>query len=177
MSLPRLPTSNVEVSFVSAPIQPLDPSQIKNEKLRSQLHAIERELKDWWISRKLLRERNLGLYNLFQRHNFTGLSINQPNLPDVERVMWNDLVQGKPDLEDSLSLDAREMKVDLYTKVFKQAADLENPCRIPGVMYLRCLGDTLGESQSARTSTCLNAFSSFDACRKGLLQQQATAMK
>lgn len=24
------------------------------------------------------------------------------------------------------------MQVDLYTKMFKQAADLENPCRIPG---------------------------------------------
>lgn len=152
-------------------------AEAKGANIRLELQSIERELKDWWMSRKILRDRNIGLFNLLQHHNFVGLSINNAKMSDSQRVMWTELVQGKPDLEDSLSVDAREMKVDMYEKMFKQAADLENPCRIPGTAYLRCLRDTLGDTQSARRSSCLNAFSSFDACRKGLLQQQSASVE
>ncbi|EPR62889.1 putative myosin heavy chain [Toxoplasma gondii GT1] len=176
-ALPPPPSANVAVSFTAAPAEPLSRGEVKAASLKLELQNIERELKDWWMSRKILRDRNIGLFNLLQHHNFAGLSVNNAKLSDSQRVMWTDLVQGKPDVEDKLSVDAREMKVDMYEKLFKQAADLENPCRMPGVAYLRCLRDTLTETQSARRSSCLNAFSSFDACRTGLLKQQSAAVE
>ncbi|PFH33209.1 putative myosin heavy chain [Besnoitia besnoiti] len=176
-ALPHPPSANVVLSFTAAPAELLSSSQAKGENLQIELQSIERELKDWWTTRKILRDRNIGMFNLFRHHNFVGFSINNAQISDGERVMWTELVNGKPDLEDSLSIDAREMKVDMYTRIFRQAADLENPCRIPGTAYLRCLRDTISETQNVRTSTCLNAFSSFDACRKGLMQQQAAALE
>ena len=36
------------------------------------------------------------------------------NLPAVQKVIWGDLVVGKPELEDSLSTNAKVMKADMY---------------------------------------------------------------
>ncbi|XP_058515688.1 uncharacterized protein LOC131479119 [Ochotona princeps] len=174
--LPAPPAAAIATASADAPLERFSARQERAASLHAELQSIEKDLKDWWMQRRILRERNLGLYELLHRHNFVGLSINQPRLPDTQRVLWQDLVYGKPDMEDSLSFDAREMKVDMYTKIFTQAADLENVCRIPGVAYLRCLRNNIEASQSSRGSACVNAFSSFDACRKGLLQQQATAI-
>ncbi|CAJ1452480.1 unnamed protein product [Effrenium voratum] len=35
--------------------------------------------------------------------------------------MWSDLVQGKPELEDTLSSNAKQMKADMYSKMFKES--------------------------------------------------------
>merc|ERR1712048_642904 len=88
-----------------------------------------------------------------------------------------DLVQGKPELEDTLSTNAKAMKVDMYMKTFKDATDLDHPCRIPGSTYLRCVQDNFKEKAKNRQMKCLPLFSTFDACRKGILQQQATALE
>merc|ERR1711972_856342 len=91
--------------------------------------------------------------------------------------LWNDLVQGKPELDDALSTNAKAMKADMYTKTFKDATDLDHPCRIPGSTYLRCLSENFQDPSKARQMKCLPSFSTFDACRKGVLQQQATALE
>merc|ERR1719409_1257965 len=109
-------------------------------------------------------------------NNFTGLSIASTGVPAAEQVMWSDLVQGKPELEDCLSANAKAMKADMYTKMFKDATDLEHPCRLPGSEYLRCMQDNFKDASKARQMKCNSMFSSFDACRKGVLQQQAAAL-
>ena len=57
------------------------------------------------------------------------------DVPAAKKVAWNDLVQGKPELEDSLSANAKAMKADMYTKTFKDATDLDHPCRTDGSTY------------------------------------------
>ena len=42
-------------------------------------------------------------------------SMANPTVPDAQKVMWSDLVQGKPELEDSLSSNAKQMKVVTWT--------------------------------------------------------------
>ena len=34
------------------------------------------------------------------------------DVPDAQRADWSDLVQGKPELEDSLSMNACQMKAE-----------------------------------------------------------------
>uniref|UniRef100_A0A7S3URS1 COX assembly mitochondrial protein n=1 Tax=Oxyrrhis marina TaxID=2969 RepID=A0A7S3URS1_OXYMA len=89
--------------------------------------------------------------------------------------MWGDLVAGKPRLENTLGVDAREMKADMYLKMFKQSTDLDHPCRIPGSAFLRCLKANFASQEGDRDSKCGQAFNVFDACRNGIKQQQAEA--
>merc|ERR1711972_1186718 len=91
--------------------------------------------------------------------------------------LWNELVQGKPELDDSLSTNAKAMKADMYTKTFKDSTDLDHPCRISGSSYLRCLQDNFKEKSQTRQMKCMQLFSDFDACRKGVLQQQSQALE
>ena len=54
------------------------------------------------------------------------------------QVIWGDLVHGKPELEDSLSQNAKAMKADMYLSTFKSSTDLDHVCRIPGIaVFLR----------------------------------------
>ncbi|CAE8615074.1 unnamed protein product, partial [Polarella glacialis] len=92
---------------------------------------------DWFLQRRFAAERNLAVKKTLDDHNFTGLSIANSSVPDAQKVMWSDLVQGKPELEDSLSSNGKQMKTDMYTKMFKDSTDLDHPCRIPGAAYLR----------------------------------------
>merc|ERR1712087_830863 len=110
-------------------------------------------------------------------NNFTGLSMANASIPDAQKVLWSDLVQGKPELEDSLSSNAKAVKADMYTKTFKDATDLDHPCRVAGSTYLRCVQDNFKDSSKNRQMKCLPNFSTFDACRKGVLQQQASALE
>ncbi|CAK0855897.1 unnamed protein product [Prorocentrum cordatum] len=122
-------------------------------------------------------ERNVAIKKALDDNNFTGLSINNPSVPDEKKLMWSDLVQGKPELEDSLSSNARQMKAEMYTSMFKDSTDLDHPCRIPGSVYLRCVQDNVKANQKNREAKCTPLFGAFDACRKGVLSQQAGAVQ
>merc|ERR1712232_1023370 len=137
---------------------------------------VEVELKDWFLTRRFSMERNMAIKKALDENNFTGLSMANAAVPDAQKVMWNDLVQGKPDLDDSLSANAKAMKADMYTKMFKDATDLDHSCRIAGSTYLRCLSENFKDSSQARTMKCTPTFNTFDACRKGVLEQQASAL-
>merc|ERR1712084_43446 len=84
---------------------------------------------------------------------------------------------GKPELEDSLSANAKQMKAEMYTKMFKDSTDLDHPCRIPGSEYMQCLQSNFKDMTKTRQMKCMSMFSSFDACRKGVMQQQAQALE
>merc|ERR1719210_1505043 len=100
-----------------------------------------------------------------------------PDVPAAEKALWSDLVQGRPELEDSLSTNGRQMKADMYMKTFKDSTDLDHPCRIPGSQYLQCVQSNFKDMAKNRQMKCMNLFSTFDACRKGVLQQQAQALE
>mmetsp|Transcript_126703 Transcript_126703/g.253223 ORF Transcript_126703/g.253223 Transcript_126703/m.253223 type:complete len:187 (+) Transcript_126703:105-665(+) len=147
------------------------------EYSKSEVAFIEAELKDWFLSRRFAMERNMALKNALDAGNFTGLSIANAELPAAQKVLWSDLVQGRPELEDTLSTNAKAMKVDMYMKTFKDSTDLDHPCRIPGSQYLQCVQEGFKEKAQVRQTKCLPTFNTFDACRKGVLQQQAAAME
>merc|ERR1712232_289042 len=144
---------------------------------KKEIGFIESELKDWFLTRRFGMERNIALKKALDEKNFTGLAMANPDVPDAQKVLWSDLVQGKPELEDSLSNNAKAMKADMYTKTFKAATDLDHTCRLPGSEYLRCVQDNFKERSKPRQMLCSPLFSTFDACRKGVLQQQAQALE
>lgn len=146
------------------------------EYTKKEISFIETELKDWFLQRRFAAERNMAIKKTLDENNFTGLAMNNSEVPPAEQVLWRDLVTGKPEVEESLSSSAKEMKVDMYTKIFKDATDLDHPCRIPGSAYLRCLKDNLRENAGPRATSCMNSFGIFDACRRSLLQKQETAV-
>merc|ERR1719297_510197 len=110
-------------------------------------------------------ERNISLKKALDEGNFTGLSMANADLPDAQKALWSDLVQGKPELEDSLSSNAKQMKAEMYTKTFKDATDLDHPCRVPGSEYLRCIQENFKEKSKSRKMKCMSLFKTFDACR------------
>merc|ERR1712014_415652 len=130
-----------------------------------------------FLQRRFAMERNMAIKKALDENNFTGLSMANADVPDAQKVLWNDLVQGKPELEDSLSTNAKAMKADMYTKTFKDATDLDHPCRAAGATYLRCVSENFKEKSKTRQMKCMADFSAFDACRKGILQQQAQALE
>merc|ERR1712151_926484 len=109
--------------------------------------------------------------------NFTGLSMANADVPEAQKVMWSDLVQGRPEIEDSLSTNAKAMKAEMYTKMFKDATDLDHPCRVSGSEYLRCVQENCKEKAQPRQMKCQSLFVSFDGCHKNVLQQQAEALE
>merc|ERR1712151_487481 len=147
------------------------------EYSKKEISFIETELKDWFLQRRFAMERNMAIKKALDENNFMGLSMANADVPDAQKVLWNDLVQGKPELEDSLSSNAKAMKADMYTKTFKDATDLDHPCRVAGSTYLRCVQDNFKDASKTRQMKCLPMFSTFDACRKGVLQQQSTALE
>merc|ERR1711937_759400 len=106
-------------------------------------------------------ERNMAIKKALDENNFTGLSQANANAPDAQRVMWMDLVQGKPELEDSLSTNAKQMKADMYSTMFKDATDYDHPCRVSGAGYLRCLSDNYKQFSKTRQATCMASFKAF----------------
>mmetsp|Transcript_78895 Transcript_78895/g.142299 ORF Transcript_78895/g.142299 Transcript_78895/m.142299 type:complete len:190 (+) Transcript_78895:74-643(+) len=148
-----------------------------DEYSKKEIQFVETELKDWFLQRRFSMERSMALKKTFDDNNFTGLSMSNFSLPDAQKVMWSDIVQGKPEVEDALSNNAKLMKADMYSKMFKDATDLDHTCRIPGSTYLRCVQDNFKEKSSMRQMKCLPTFDTFDACRKGVMQQQAQALE
>eukprot|EP00929_Paragymnodinium_shiwhaense_P078063 TRINITY_DN4038_c0_g2_i1.p1 TRINITY_DN4038_c0_g2~~TRINITY_DN4038_c0_g2_i1.p1 ORF type:complete len:188 (-),score=79.03 TRINITY_DN4038_c0_g2_i1:114-677(-) len=156
---------------------PSDAAARYEEYSKKEVSFIETELKDWFLQRRFSMERNMAIKKALDSNNFTGLSMRNSDVPEAQQVMWADLVKGKPELEDALSANAKAMKVDMYSKMFKDATDLDHPCRVQGSEYLRCLQDNFKDSTKARQMKCMPMFSTFDACRKGLLQQQAKSLE
>mmetsp|Transcript_8200 Transcript_8200/g.19616 ORF Transcript_8200/g.19616 Transcript_8200/m.19616 type:complete len:186 (+) Transcript_8200:61-618(+) len=150
-------------------------TQKYEEYARQEIAFLENELKNWFMQRKIAMERNIAIRKTLQVNNFSGLESYAEGIPDAQKVMWTQLVNGKPTLENSLGVDAREMKADMYLKMFKQSTDLDHPCRIPGSAFLRCLKQNFAGNDADRDSACGRAFGVFDACRKGIQQQQAEA--
>merc|ERR1712187_51490 len=86
------------------------------EYSKKEIHFVEAELKDWFLQRRFAMERNMAIKKALDEGNFTGLSMSNADVPDAQKAIWSDLVQGKPELEDSLSTNARQMKADMYMK-------------------------------------------------------------
>merc|ERR1711904_557945 len=95
-------------------------------------------------------ERNIALKKAFDDNNFSGLSMANAGVDPAQKVLWSDLVQSKPDLEDSLSTNAKQMKADMYMKMFKDSTDLDHPCRASGVEYLRCVQENHKDPSKGR---------------------------
>mmetsp|Transcript_76916 Transcript_76916/g.213096 ORF Transcript_76916/g.213096 Transcript_76916/m.213096 type:complete len:190 (-) Transcript_76916:101-670(-) len=144
---------------------------------RREVAGIEAELKDWFLQRRFAMERGVAMKKALDGSNFTGLSIASPAVPEAQRALWADLVQGKPELEDSLSANARQMKADMYLKTFRDATDYDHPCRVPGSEYLQCVQSGFKDASAGRQAKCAGLFGTFDACRKTVLQQQAQALE
>uniref|UniRef100_A0A7S1SF02 Uncharacterized protein n=1 Tax=Alexandrium catenella TaxID=2925 RepID=A0A7S1SF02_ALECA len=155
----------------------MDASARYGEYCQKEIAFMEGELKDWFISRRFSMERNMAIKKALDESNFTGLSLANPDVPDAQKALWSDLVQGKPELEESLSANAKAMKADMYVKTFKDSTDLDHPCRLPGSAYLRCVQENFKEKAQVRQLKCLPSFGTFDACRKGVMQQQASALE
>mmetsp|Transcript_80044 Transcript_80044/g.138929 ORF Transcript_80044/g.138929 Transcript_80044/m.138929 type:complete len:186 (-) Transcript_80044:70-627(-) len=147
------------------------------EYSKKEITFIEAELKDWFLTRKFGMERNMGIKKALDESNFSGLSNANPDTPAADKVLWSDLTQGKPELEDSLSANAKAMKAEMYTTMFKDSTDLDHPCRLSGGGYLRCLADNFRDTSKTRGMKCLPLFTSFDACRQSLVTAQAQAVE
>merc|ERR1712039_946526 len=129
------------------------------EYSKKEIQVVEAELKDWFLQRRFALERNMAIKKALDEGNFTGLSMANAEVPDAQRAMWSDLVQGKPELEDSLSLNAKQMKADMYLKTFKDATDMDHACRIPGSQYLQCVQSNFKDASKARSMKCMSMFS------------------
>merc|ERR1711865_165762 len=147
------------------------------EYSKKEISFIETELKDWFLQRRFGMERNMAIKKALDDNNFSGLSNANPEVDPAQKVLWSDLVHGKPELENSLSSNAKQMKGDMYMKMFKDSTDLDHSCRLPGVGYLRCLQENFKDPSKSRVMKCMPTFTAFDACRSSLLKQQASAVE
>ncbi|GAW80334.1 hypothetical protein, conserved [Plasmodium gonderi] len=145
-------------------------------KLKTEINGIEKEIKSWFIKRRLNMELNYSLNNIFSNYNIVGLSINK-NIDPKEKMLWYDIVNGKPELEDTLSLDAKEYKADLYNNMWNNSTTVDNPCRLVGSIFFRCLKSNYHLKESEREGTCIHSFMNFNNCRKALKLQQANNIK
>ena len=135
----------------------------------AELAGIEAALKEWFLTRRFRMERALAIKKELDENNFSGLSLNNPDIPPREASMWRDLVIGRPAVEAGLSADAASRKIEMYTNMFDQATDGDHPCRAPGMTFLACIDNN-------RTDPCSTAFTQFDACRASILTAQKSAI-
>mmetsp|Transcript_17878 Transcript_17878/g.38306 ORF Transcript_17878/g.38306 Transcript_17878/m.38306 type:complete len:184 (-) Transcript_17878:238-789(-) len=147
------------------------------EYSKAEVSMIESELKDWFLHRRFSMERNMAIKKALDENNFMGLSMANSSTPEAQKAMWSDLVTGKPELEDSLSTNAKQMKADMYTKMFKDATDYDHPCRVPGSEYLQCVSSNYKDASKSRQLTCQSLFSTFQACRSATLEAQSKALE
>ncbi|KAF4729732.1 hypothetical protein FOZ62_011421, partial [Perkinsus olseni] len=153
------------------------PSQ--NEKYQayvtSELNGIERDLKEWFLTRRFRMERALAIKKELDDNNFTGLSNNAPeDIPVPEKVMWSDIVAGRPSLGgEELSVDAKQRKADTYTRMFDNATDNDHKCRPAGMTFFRCLSSNFASHTVDKE--CDAEFKAFDQCRQSIVKEQADA--
>ncbi|VEV56094.1 conserved Plasmodium protein, unknown function [Plasmodium vinckei vinckei] len=161
---------------MSINIEEFGEENVEEFKLKSEIKSIENELKNWFIKRRLNMELNYSLKKLFDNYNFVGLSINR-NIDMKDKMMWYDMVNGKPELEDTLSIDAKEYKSDQYIDMWNSSTTVDNPCRLVGSIYFRCLKNNYTLNQADREHKCIHSFMNFNNCRKALKLQQANNIK
>ncbi|ORM40511.1 uncharacterized protein BXIN_2140 [Babesia sp. Xinjiang] len=142
------------------------------DAIRSEIASIDSRLKQWFLFRRVQAERAMSIKKLLDDNNFLGLACNNDTPDVVDRVMWSDIVKGRPELEDTLSVNAREMKADMYMDIFTRSCDLDHVCRLPGSKYFQCLQQNFAVDRNTRSGRCESAFEAFDTCRKGLQLQQ-----
>lgn len=148
-----------------------------DEAIRAEIAMIDSRLKQWFLFRRVQAERALSIKKLLDDNNFVGLSCNNKDIADTDKVLWNDIVKGRPELEDSLSINAREMKADMYMDIFTNSCDLDHQCRLPGSKYFQCLQNNFNIDRKTRLERCDGAFNLFDTCRKNLQMQQASNLQ
>ena len=119
----------------------------------------------------------MAIKQALDESHFSGLSMANSSVPDAQKVLWSDLVQGKPELEDTLSTNAKQMKSEMYSSMFKDSTDLDHACFVSGSTYLRCLQDNYKELSQGRRMKCLPTFTAFDACRKDMQAKQAGSVE
>ncbi|CDU17671.1 hypothetical protein YYC_02494 [Plasmodium yoelii 17X] len=161
---------------MSIDIEEFREENVEEFKIKSEIKSIENELKNWFIKRRLNMELNYSLKKLFDNYNFVGLSINR-NIDMKDKMMWYDMVNGKPELEDTLSIDAKEYKCDQYIDLWNSSTTIDNPCKLVGSIYFRCLKNNYTLNQTDRENKCLHSFMNFSNCRKALKLQQANNIK
>ncbi|CXI35345.1 conserved Plasmodium protein, unknown function [Plasmodium berghei] len=161
---------------MSIDIEEFGGENVEDFKIKSEIKSIESELKNWFIKRRLNMELNYSLKKLFDNYNFVGLSINR-NIDMKDKMMWYDMVNGKPELEDTLSIDAKEYKCDQYMDLWNSSTTVDNPCRLVGSIYFRCLKNNYTLNQKDREHKCIHSFMNFNNCRKALKLQQANNIK
>ncbi|CAD2103170.1 hypothetical protein YYG_02809 [Plasmodium vinckei petteri] len=161
---------------MSIDIEEFGGENVEDFKVKSEIRSIENELKNWFIKRRLNMELNYSLKKLFDNYNFVGLSINR-NIDMKDKMMWYDMVNGKPELEDTLSIDAKEYKCDQYIDMWNSSTTVDNPCRLVGSIYFRCLKNNYTLNQADREHKCIHSFMNFNNCRKALKLQQANNIK
>lgn len=144
-----------------------------DDAIRSEVASIDSRLKQWFLFRRVQAERAMSIKKLLEDNNFIGLACNSKTVDVADQVMWTDIVKGRPELEDSLSVNAREMKADMYMDVFTQSCDIDHACRLPGSKYFQCLQNNFTLDRKTRSERCESAFGLFDSCRKNLQLQQA----
>merc|ERR1712194_331748 len=155
----------------------MDATARYEEYSKKEIRFLESELKDWFLQRRFSMERNMSIKKSLDDGNFSGLSLANADVPPAQQALWSDLVQGRPELGDSLSTNAKQMKADMYLKTFKDATDLDHPCRVAGSTYLQCVQSNYKDVFKTRQMRCLEGFGAFDACRKGIHQQQGQALE
>merc|ERR1719272_536224 len=163
--------------WTAMPPSSMDVTGRYEEHGKKEVKSVETELKDWFLQRRFGMERNMALKKALDENNFSGLSNANSDVDAAQKVLWADLVHGKPELEDSLSTNAKQMKGDMYMKMFKDSTDLDHACRPSGVDYLRCVQGTFQDPSKNRVMKCMPTFTVFDACRKNLLDQQASSVE
>jgi len=147
------------------------------EYSKKEISFIETELKDWFLTRRFGMERNMAVKQALDGSNFSGLSNANAAVDPAQKVLWGDLVHNKPELDDCLSTNGKQMKSDMYMKMFKDSTDLDHPCRLPGTGYLRCLQDNFKDMSKTRSMKCASFFGEFDACRQAMVAQQTQAVE
>merc|ERR1719281_2251557 len=121
-------------------------------------------------------ERNLGIKAQLDAANMTGLSMNNSTVPPEQMSLWNDLVHGTPTLEPGLSLNAKEMKADMYMKLFDESTDMNHDCKVPGSVYLRCRKSIVMQ-QAAATEKALMAQDLGDKRAKSMFDRRAVLLQ
>ncbi|KAK2197542.1 hypothetical protein BdWA1_000544 [Babesia duncani] len=159
-----------------------------SEATVSELSSIEARLKNWFLFRRVQAERSMSIKKLLDEENFLGLGCNNEKVPLKDRILWNDIINGRPKLEDSLSVNAREMKADVYMDMFTRGCNLDNKCRLTGLdftlvcshagsRFFRCLQENFALDSQTRDKKCNDDFLQFDSCRQELKNQQEHAIK
>ena len=138
------------------------------EYTRAEVTGIETALEDWFCERKFRMERALGIKQILEKSNFSGITQTSQNISPKEAILWGDLVSGRPNIDPELSSDGKLRKADAYVEIFDNATDAEHPCRGNGMTFLRCLQS----NSKAVGSACDDSFKPFDQCRTDMLKTQ-----